>query len=81
MNDLKTLPLYEVAQIIRRDWGAKTYFGASPYISAMASLSSVDDNYGMESGRMIVNYFLSNARTWKGEVAREVKKELNRRVK
>jgi hypothetical protein len=47
----------------------------------MYSMNTINDNYGCDSGRSIVNYFLSNATTWKGETAREIKKELNKRVK
>lgn len=64
-----------IAREIRRDW-TKVYFGAVSYLEAMATLYSIDDDYGFDSGREIVIYFLSNATTWKGETARRVKKEL-----
>ena len=69
-------PLYEIAREIRNDWGKKIYFGAVPYLEAMESLSSIQDNYGLDSAKSIVLYFLSNAQSWRGEVARRVKKEL-----
>lgn len=47
----------------------------------MYSLNSVSDNYGADSGKSIVAYFLSNAATWKGETAKAIKKELNKRIK
>jgi hypothetical protein len=72
-----TRPLYEIAAEIRRDW-KKVYFGAVPYLDAMATLTSIEDNYGMDSGKSIVVYFLSNATTWRGETARRVKVELNK---
>lgn len=72
--------LSEIANEIRKDW-KKVYFGAVPYLQAMSTLNSVDDNYMFDSGRSIVNYFLANAGTWRGEVARRVKKELNSMVK
>jgi hypothetical protein len=78
--ELKNKTIAQIAAIISQDW-KKVYFGARPYLSAMFSLESVQDNYGMDSGRSIVTYFLCNAQQWKGEVAREVKKELNRRIK
>lgn len=68
-------PLYKITQEIKNDW-KKPYFGAVPYLDAMESLNSIDDNYIMDSGRSIVTYFLANAGTWKGEVARNIKKEL-----
>lgn len=69
-------PLYEIASEIRKDWGAKVYFGAVPYLQAMASLDSITDNYGMDSGKSIVLYFLANAGTWRGETAKRIKTEL-----
>ena len=76
----QTRPLYEIAQEIRKDW-TKVYFGAVPYLEAMESLNSVNDNYGWDSGKSIVLYFLSNANTWKGEVAKRVKAELKQLIK
>jgi hypothetical protein len=68
-------PLYEIAKEIRSDW-KKVYFGAVPYLQAMATMDSIDDDYGDDSAKSIVMYFLSNATSWKGEVAKKVKKEL-----
>lgn len=70
-----TRPLYVIASEIRKDW-KKVYFGAVPYLDAMSSLDSIEDNYIMDSGKSIVLYFLSNATTWRGETARRVKAEL-----
>jgi hypothetical protein len=80
IGDLRSMSLREIARLAARDWG-NVYFGAKPYLQAMMSLDSVSDNYGMDDGRSIVMYFLSNARNWRGPVAKEVKKELNRRIK
>ncbi len=46
----------------------------------MAQLNSVDDDYGFDSGRSVVRYFLINASTWKGEKARAIKSELKSMV-
>ena len=73
-------PLYEIADDIRRTW-SKPYFGAVPYIQAMACLRDITDNYGFDSGDSIVRYFLSNAATWRGEDARRVKAELKGMLK
>jgi hypothetical protein len=54
---------------------------AKPYLEAMSSLDSINDNYGLDSGKSIVAYFLGNATSWKGEKAREIKKELNAMLK
>jgi hypothetical protein len=73
-------PLREIAADIRKHW-VNPYFGAIPYIDAMATLNAVSDNYGYDSGRSIVMYFLSNATTWRGEDARRIKFELKMMVK
>lgn len=75
-----TRPLCEIAADIRKDWGAKVNFAAKPYLDAMASLNSIEDNYEWDSGSTIVRYFLSNASTWRGETAKAIKKELKSMV-
>ena len=69
-----------IATIVKRDW-KNIYFGAKPYLSAMFSLNTVNDTYGMDTGKSIVTYFLCNANTWRGPIARAVKAELNKRIK
>ena len=61
--------------------GKTLYFGVVPYIQAMATINSVKDNYGCDPGSQIVAYALSNLSTWRGEKAREIKKELNQILK
>lgn len=51
---------------------------ALPYLNAMLSLNRIEDAYGADSGRSVVLYFLSNADTWKGPKARELKAELRK---
>ena len=68
-------PLATIAREIRADW-QRPYFGAVPYLNAMASLSSVNDRYIYDDGRTIVRYFLANASAWRGDTARRVKAEL-----
>jgi hypothetical protein len=70
-----TRPLYVIASEIRKDW-KNVYFGAVPYLNAMSSLDSIEDNYILDSGKSVVLYFLNNATTWRGETARRVKAEL-----
>lgn len=67
--------LSEIAIDIAFDW-KRPYFGAVPYMQAMAQLGSINDMYGYDDGRNIVRYFLGNAGTWRGDVARQVKAEL-----
>jgi hypothetical protein len=72
--------LSEIAAEIRKTW-PKPYFGAVPYLDAMGSLSSINDNYYEDSARSVVAYFLANAATWRGEDAKRIKKELNQMIK
>jgi len=74
---MTTRPLNVIAREIRNDW-KNVYFGAVPYLEAMQTLDSIDDNYMFDSGKSVVIYFLSNATTWKGETARRVKAELKK---
>lgn len=80
MQDLSKLAIYEIAGIIQRDW-SKVNYGALPYLQAMHSLETINDTYGLDSGKSIVIYFLSNATTYRGETAKAVKAELKRRLK
>lgn len=68
-------PLYTIAQEIAKDW-QRPYFGAVPYVKALGELESINDTYGCDTASSVVAYFLSNAATWRGEVARRIKKEL-----
>lgn len=79
MSDLQNAPLHDLAVLIHENW-TKPYFGAVPYIEAMANVVDLDSPYGADDGRMIVAYFLANAHTWRGETARAVKAELKRRL-
>lgn len=74
-------PIYEIAAEVRKDiidrkWSREAAAYAMPYLNAMRDLSSIKDNYGADSGRSVVLYFLSNAQTWRGETARRIKAEL-----
>ena len=68
-------PLHEIAREITSLW-PDPFFGAIPYIGAMRRLASVTDSFGYDSGHDIVMYFLSNAKTWKGNDAARIKNEL-----
>lgn len=72
--------LHGIACEIRVNW-KKPYFGAVPYIDAMLEMSDVASGYGADTGADIVLRFLSNATTWRGDVARRVKAELKGMVK
>lgn len=72
--------LQEIVREIRADWKNISPY-AKPYLQAMGCLDSVGQKYGVDEGRTVVNYFLTNAGGWRGEVARRIKKELNQMVK
>ena len=78
-NNLDEIKVWEIAQIISQDW-KNPYFGAVPYLDAMKSLSSIYQDFGFDSGESVIRHFLCNAGTWRGPVARAVKRELNRRL-
>lgn len=73
-------PIHEISREIRADW-LKPYFGAVPYLIAMETLTSASDNYGCDSARSVLAYFLSNATTWRGPTARRIKTELKEMLK
>lgn len=78
LPDLKSLPLSALATLIRKDW-PKVNYAAEPYLKALESIESINDNYYLDTARSVVLYFLSNASTWRGETAKLIKAELKRR--
>lgn len=74
-------PLHVIADDIRRTWRNKSgapcvNYAAVPYLDAMRQLGSISESYGYDPADHIVRYFLSNARSWRGEDARRIKAEL-----
>lgn len=93
-NTTEPRPLLDIVQEIRQDWVNKDGltqirpdgpgFGAEPYFEAMFSMArrgteGPKDMYGADDLRSIVIYFLSNATTWRGPVAKRVKAELKKK--
>lgn len=70
-----TLTPAAIVATIRADW-PNPYFGAVPYLRALAYADSWDDPIGCEIARDQIPYLLSNLRTWRGPVAREIKSTL-----
>lgn len=68
-------PIYQIATDIRADWQQPSSF-ARPYLEAMASLNDVTDNFFNDGARSVLAYFLSNAGSWRGDVARRIKAEI-----
>lgn len=66
---------YEIALDIKRDW-TNISPAAKPYTVAMGQMKDFGENYYLDSGESVILYFLANAGTWRGEVARRVKAEL-----
>ena len=80
MAETTVRPLYEIAAEIKADW-TNVYFGAVPYLQAMGMVSSVNDWFGNDTAKDVVIYFLSNAKTWRGDTAKRVKAELKAMIK
>jgi hypothetical protein len=70
----------QIAAEIQANWKPVNY-AAAPYLSAMHSLTDKESMYGLDSAQSIVAYFLCNASTFRGEVARRTKAELKSIVK
>ena len=70
----------EIAIEVKQNWKSVNY-GAKPYLDAMMTLESINDKYYDESGKYIVLYFLSNASSWRGDVAKRIKAELKQLTK
>jgi len=77
MQEQTSRSLSAIAADIRKNW-PKVYFGAVPYLEAMAQLEKIEDEYYNDSAVSIVSYFLSNATTWRGPEAKRIKAELKR---
>lgn len=81
---LKTMTISQMIYNIRRDLktqGKKVPFGAVPYMDALSLTDNMDDRYGVETARDLVPYLLCNLSTYRGETARMIKAEFNRRLK
>ena len=72
----------EVAREIRAKW-SKPYFGAVPYLDALAEVHTSDKNakYLFEQVKDIVPYLLCNMATFRGADARRLKAELKDMIK
>ena len=68
-------PIWQIAKEIKADWKNVNY-AAKPYLEAMGDLTDITDNYYQDSAVSVIAYFLSNATSWKGDKAKEIKAEL-----
>jgi len=74
----------DLSRIISRDLqsqGKEVPYNLVPYLDALRQMDSADDVYGVESGKSIIAYALSNMTSYKGPTARAVKAELKSRMK
>lgn len=71
-----------IAKEIKRVW-SKPYFGAVPYLDALAQVNSTDKDayYLFEKVGDIVPYLLANMSTFRGEDAKRLKAELKEMIK
>jgi len=70
----------QIARAIRADWKNVNY-AAVPYLDAMAELESITDMYYLDTAKTVVVYFLGNAASWRGPVAKAIKAELKGMIK
>jgi hypothetical protein len=73
--------LSEIAAEIKADWTSLDRRAAKPYVDAMSKLSSLGDQYHLDSAVSVVSYFLANCQTWRGNAARRIKAELRGMLK
>lgn len=75
-------PLRELAPLIAAGGQGKSWYAyAQPYVEALYSLDTVEDNYYQDSGKSIVNYTLANLSYWRGDTAKAVKAQLKAHLK
>ena len=84
-------PLNQIAAEVMTNWidmqRGKTnsppnfMFHARPYLDALFDMEDISQPYGLEEGVFVVLYFLNNVQPWRGDVARQIKAELNEQVK
>lgn len=72
--------LRTIAEDIDEAW-PNPHYSAVPYLDAMRQLNHITDHYFDDDAKSVVLYFLNNAKTWRGDKAREIKAELRAMVK
>lgn len=66
-----------------KPWRDKYCFFAAEgsQMGAMLSMGDINEDFGFDSGKYVVACALGNLTTWRGEKAREIKKELKEMLK
>jgi hypothetical protein len=73
-------PINQIAQDIKREWKTVNY-AAKPYLSAMYELTDKNSSAGYDNAQSIIRYFLANASSFRGPIAKELKNELKQHIK
>ena len=75
--NLEKMTLSQIADLISNSWNNMP-LKIDEYVEAMSQIESIEDKYGdYETGAEIVTYFLANAKSWQGDIAKDVKQHLN----
>ena len=76
MNETKRT-FRQIAKDIKSSW-LNVYFGAVPYLEALLTLDTTNPHepYGFDTAGDIAQYFLANAQTFRGTIAKQLKAEL-----
>jgi len=72
--------IFKIAKMVVEDW-KNIPKSAMAYLDPMHIVTTIKDPYYQDNGEYLVRYFLSNATTWRGPVARAVKAKLNQLLK
>ena len=79
MSNIKR-PVYKIAADILNDWNRPNY-AALPYLTAMLTINNELENYGGDTAKSVISYFLSNSSSYRGLKAKELKNELKTLIK
>ncbi len=82
IQDYSKLTIKELVSIIKNDW---INYNDNSYVvellEAMSILNSIEDKYYLDDGIRIVVSFIDHSKKWNTFIAKNVKMEINRRIK
>jgi hypothetical protein len=82
VSDYNLLALSDIADIVDNECKTKSWYAyAKPYVHAMATLETANENYYEDSGVSVCLYALANLSVWRGENARLIKAQINRHIR
>jgi hypothetical protein len=73
-------PISQIAADIKKSW-PRVPNCAKVYLNALEALNDKNSKFGLDTAPSLINYFLCNASTFKGEQARSLKAELKIHLK